>query len=143
MREASPSYIAPICGTVAWDSRITADNPGEAIEWESVPGSKIKQRGRVTFARAPGRNATEVRLEWALGVRGTHANEELAKALAKPQAKGDLKRLKQVIETGEVLYSDASEHTKPYPAQPARHGEHKHPRMFVSNPPTARKGGAQ
>lgn len=131
----------PVVGTVAWDAKITTDRPGEEIAWESVPGSKIKQCGRVTFARTPGRNATEVRLEWALGVRGTTANEALAKALAKPQAKGDLKRFKQVIETGEVLYSDASEHVKPYPAQPARHGEHKHPRLFVANPPTARKGG--
>lgn len=133
----------PLVGTVAWDAKLKVDRPGELLEWETVPGSKIKQHGRVTFTRAPGRNATEVRLELRLGVRGTPASEALAKLLAKPEAKGDLKRLKQVIETGEVLYSDATEHDRPYPAQPARHGEHKRPRLFAPNPPTARKEGVQ
>ncbi|MDX2090843.1 MAG: SRPBCC family protein [Kofleriaceae bacterium] len=133
----------PVIGTVAWDAKLKADRPGQLIEWETVPGSTIKQHGRVTFTRAPGRNATEMRLELRMGVRGTPATEALAKLLAKPEAKGDLKRLKQVIETGEVLYSDATEHARPYPAQPARHGEHKHPRLFAPNPPMARKEGAR
>jgi uncharacterized membrane protein len=133
----------PLVGRVSWDAKLTADRPGELFEWESVPGARIKQLGRLTFTRAPARNATEVRLELRMGVRGTPASDALAKLLAKPEAKGDLKRLKQVIETGEVLYSDATEHTRPYPAQPAKHGEHRRPRMFAPNPPTARKEGPQ
>jgi len=43
----------------------------------------------------------------------------LAKLLTKPQIKGDLRRLKQVLETGEVVRSDASIHRGPHPAQPS------------------------
>jgi uncharacterized membrane protein len=34
------------------------------------------------------------------------------------QINGDLRRLKQVMETGEVVHSDASIHRGPHPAQP-------------------------
>jgi hypothetical protein len=52
---------------------------------------------------------------------------------------GDLRRLKQVIETGEVLYSDATQTVAPRPARPIEQLE-RGPRMFAPNPPTARKG---
>jgi hypothetical protein len=42
-----------------------------------------------------------------------------AKLLAKPQIKGDLRRLKQIMEIGEVMKSDASIHAGPHPAQPS------------------------
>jgi uncharacterized membrane protein len=35
------------------------------------------------------------------------------------QVKGDLRRLKQVLETGEVVHSDASIHRGMHPAQPS------------------------
>jgi uncharacterized membrane protein len=136
----------PIGGTVSWDATITEDRPGELIAWQSVPGSAIKTRGRVTFARAPGRNMTEVRVEMALGTRLSRASATLAKLFTKPQIKGDLRRLKQVLETGEVLHSDASIHRGPHPAQPsapathARPGHPGQPGLFVPNPPTAEKG---
>jgi hypothetical protein len=43
------------------------------------------------------------------------------------------------METGEVLYSDATETLKPRPAQPIDNVARK-PEFFVANPPTARKG---
>ncbi|MGE0872438.1 MAG: SRPBCC family protein [Kofleriaceae bacterium] len=109
----------PLGKTVAWDAQIVEDRPGELITWQTVKGSPIKLRGRIEFARAPGRNATEVRVEMQMGVRGIGASPALAKLLTKPQVKGDLRRLKQVLETGEVLKSDASVHALPHPAQPA------------------------
>ena len=52
----------------SWDATITEDRPGELIAWQSVPGSAIAMRGRVTFARAPGRDMTEVRVEMQVGL---------------------------------------------------------------------------
>jgi uncharacterized membrane protein len=131
-------------GTVAWDARITEDRPGEAIAWQSVEGSRIKTRGRVTFARTPGRDMTEVRVEMQLGFLGTRPSTGLAKFFSRPQIKGDLRRLKQVLETGEVLYSDASSHRRPHPAQPSPLAERaglKHTDLpFIPSPPTAQKG---
>jgi hypothetical protein len=113
----------PLGGTVSWDTRITEDRPGEVLAWQSVEDSPIQVRGRVTFARAPGRNATEVRFELELGISRIEAIEALAKLFVKRQVKASLRRLKQLMETGEVLYSDASQERLPRPAQPAKSDE--------------------
>ncbi len=125
-------------GTVEWDAVITEDTPGEAIAWESID-SAIHTEGRVTFTQAPGRDMTEVRVEMKLGFTGMHPSTLLAKFFAKPQIKGDLRRLKQVIETGEVLMSDASQHVMKHPAQPSETHD-REPKIFIPNPPTAEKG---
>lgn len=138
----------PLGGTIAWDARITDDRPGELIAWQSVEGSLIQSRGRVTFARTPGRNMTEVRVEMQLGFLGTKPSTTLAKFFSRAQIKGDLRRLKQVLETGEVLFSDASAHRGKHPAQPSPAG---HPGSkvaqqqmpFTPRPPTAEKGASR
>jgi uncharacterized membrane protein len=129
----------PVGGTIAWDAEIVEDTPGRAITWRTVEDSSLQLAGRVTFTRAPARDATEVRVEMKLGFTGKRPSSLLAKLFAKPQIKGDLRRLKQVIETGEVLYSDATETRKPRPAQPIERVE-RYPQVFVPHPPTARKG---
>lgn len=113
----------PAGRTVEWDAQITSDVPGERIAWSTVEGSPLQHEGEVTFARTPGRDMTEVRVRMALGLPGIAPNARLAKLLTKPQIKGDLRRLKQVLETGEVVHSDASIHKGPHPAQPSKRGE--------------------
>lgn len=131
----------PIGGTVSWEAEILEDRPGEVLSWRSVEDSPIQTRGRVTFTRTPGRNMTEVRVDMRLGVLGRGQSAALARLFARPQVKGDLLRLKQVIETGEVLYSDASVHRLPHPAQPSpARSRDARPEIFVQNPPTAVKG---
>ncbi len=129
----------PFGKTVSWEAEITDDVPGQILAWESTEDSRIKTRGRVTFTTAPGRKATEVRVEMALGFTGIGPTASLAKFFAKPQIKGDLRRFKQVMETGEVLFSDATEFTKPHAAQPPAEVMRR-PNIFVPNPPTAEKG---
>jgi uncharacterized membrane protein len=132
----------PIGGTISWDARITEDRPGEALAWQSVEGSRINVRGRVTFAKTPGRNMTEVRVEMQLGFLGTRPSTSVAKFFTRSQIKGDLRRLKQVLETGEVLRSDASVHRGPHPARPPGPDEQleKTELPFLPSPPTAIKG---
>lgn len=132
----------PIGGTISWDARITEDRPGEVLAWQSVEGALINVRGRVTFAKAPGRNMTEVRVEMQLGFLGTRPSTSVAKLFTRSQIKGDLRRLKQVLETGEVLCSDASVHRSPHAARPAAPGEklQKSELPFLVRPPTAVKG---
>jgi uncharacterized membrane protein len=112
---------APV-GTIAWDAEIIEDRPGEKIAWRTVEGSTLHHTGEVTFARTPGRDMTEVRVRLEVGGLGIAPSIRLAKLLTKPQIKGDLRRLKQVLETGEVVRSDASIHTLPHPAQPSKGG---------------------
>lgn len=135
----------PLAGTVEWDAEIVDDRPGELIAWRTVAGSKVKLHGRVTFTRTPGRDMTEVRCEMQLGFTGAKPTTHLAKMLAAPQIKGDLRRLKQVLETGEVLLSDASVHDGKHAAQPPAADEKlDHTSTFFrANPTTAEKGVSQ
>ena len=132
-------------GNVGWDAIITADVPGELIAWQSAPESRIKVHGKVTFAKAPGRESTEVRVEMKLGFTGIGVSTALAKLFSKAQIKGDLRRFKQIMETGEVLQSDASARRMPHAAQPSSAAElvtdakHENP-VFVPTKPTAVKG---
>jgi uncharacterized membrane protein len=129
----------PVVGNVAWDAEITEEKPGEVIAWRSAEGSPITMQGRATFVRAPGRNMTELRVELKVGLMGK-PSAALAKLLTRPEIKGDLRRLKQVMETGEVLRSDASVHRLPHPAQPPD-TRIEPPRLpFTPHPPTAEKG---
>ncbi|MBA2539810.1 MAG: SRPBCC family protein, partial [Deltaproteobacteria bacterium] len=127
----------PIGGTVEWDAEIVEDVPGRMIEWRTVEGSKIKLAGRVLFTSAPKPGMTEVRVELQLGFTGMHPSTALAKLLTKPQIKGDLRRFKQIMETGEVLVSDASLHAAPHPARPAGEVD-----QLDDAEPTAHQSGA-
>jgi len=122
----------PIVGKMTWHAQIVDDVPGSLLSWKADRGIS----GRVTFTRAPGRDSTEVRVE--MKVAGSRA---LARIFAAPEVKGDLRRLKQVLETGEVLRSDASAHVKPHAAQPAADAKPA-PDFFIPHVPNAEKGAA-
>jgi uncharacterized membrane protein len=105
--------------TIEWDAEMTEDKPGEKIAWQTVEGSTFAHRGEVTFASAPGGKGTEVRVAMEIELPGIDPSATLARLLTRPQIKGDLRRLKQVIETGEVVLSDASAVRGKHPAQPS------------------------
>jgi hypothetical protein len=54
---------------------------------------------------------------------GRKLGAAFAKLAAGPQIEGDLRRFKQVLETGEVVHSDASIHRGPHAAQPSAERE--------------------
>ncbi len=139
--ERSSKWTAklPVVGLVSWEADITEDQPGKLIAWQSRPDSRVQTRGVVRFDKTPGRDMTEVRVEMQLGVPGIEPSAALARFLATPEVKGDMRRFKQVIETGEVLRSDASAHKKPYPAQPSNDANPAPP-VFIPNKPVAIKG---
>jgi uncharacterized membrane protein len=101
----------PAGKTIEYDAEIVEDVPGHRIAWRSLPGATVPNAGQVTFYAAPGDRGTEVIVE--MQVAGP-----LASTLAGAEAKGDLRRLKQVLETGEIVHSDVSIHRGPHPAQP-------------------------
>jgi uncharacterized membrane protein len=109
----------PLRGTVEWDAEIVEERSGELIAWQTVEGSKFAHSGQVTFASAPGGTGTEVRVAMKIGLPGVAPSAGLANLLTRPQIKGDLRRLKQVMETGEVIISDASGVRGRHPAQPS------------------------
>jgi uncharacterized membrane protein len=75
----------------------------------------------VRFDRAPGGRGTEVRVEVVYNPPGGALGAGIAKLFGEApeqQIKGDLRRLKQVLEVGEVVHSESSIHSGPHPAQP-------------------------
>ena len=98
-------------GTVEWDAEIVEDVPGERIAWRSLPGADVDTSGTVRFVEAPHDRGTEVHLELRYDAPAGRVGTLVAKLLGEEptqQAKDDLRRFKQVLETGEIARSDAT-----------------------------------
>jgi uncharacterized membrane protein len=118
---------APL-GTVEWDAEIVQDRPGELIAWRSVKGSDIDHSGSVRFTDAPGDRGTEIHVDMRVAAPAGRVGLTVAKLLGEEptlQVKDDLRRFKQIIETGEIVRSEGSpegpfsrRHLKQRPAQP-------------------------
>jgi uncharacterized membrane protein len=115
---------------IEWEAEITEDRLNERLSWRSVGESDVDSAGSVSFAPAPGGRGTEVILDLEYLPPGGRLGVKLARLFGEEpaqQAAGDLRRFKQVIETGEVLHSDASIHRGRHPARPPRDGEIANP----------------
>lgn len=99
---------APAGKTVEWDAIVTADEPDRLIAWETIEGADVRSTGRIEFLdAAPGRG-TMVRATIAYDPPGGIIGEWIAKLFQREpnvQARRDLRRLKQYLETGEVTSS--------------------------------------
>ncbi|MEU8382830.1 SRPBCC family protein [Streptosporangium sp. NPDC048865] len=96
---------------VEWDAEIVEDRTDELIAWRSLPGALVGNSGSVRFSDAPGGRGTEVRVNLAYDPPGGKAGLAFAKLLGEhpeQQVRDDLRRFKQVLETGEVVRSEGS-----------------------------------
>jgi uncharacterized membrane protein len=110
-RRSEWTVRGPLGTNVTWDVEITEDLPGERISWRSVEDSDVDGSGSVKFIPAPGDQGTEVHLELRYDVPGGAVGELIAKLFGEApamQVKDDLRRFKQIVETGEVVRSDGS-----------------------------------
>lgn len=102
---------APAGGTVEWDAEVVEDVPASLVAWRSLDGAQVPNSGTVRLAPAPGGGATEVRVELEyqapLGAVGAAAARLFGEDPTQ-QIKDDLRRFKQVVETGDVVRSDGS-----------------------------------
>jgi len=114
---------APAGATVEWDAETIEDRPNELIAWRSLPDASIPNSGTVRFKDAPGDRGTEIHVELRYQPPGGKLGSLIAKLFGEEpeqQVKGDLRRFKQVMETGEIVHSDASIHSGTHPAQPPK-----------------------
>ncbi len=99
---------APAGQSVEWDAEITEDRPGELIVWRSLGGADVSNSGRVRFVTAPGGRGTEVHVEVRYDPPGGKLGTVVAKLFGEEpgqQVDSDIRRFKQVMETGEVVLS--------------------------------------
>ncbi len=92
-------------GTLNWEAEIIAEEPTTRLAWRSLPGSQVENAGEVRFADAPGARGTELHAvisynppAGALGKAAAGLFNEVFEQLVKE----DLRRVKQLLETGEL-----------------------------------------
>jgi uncharacterized membrane protein len=118
---------APFGQSVEWDAETTLDEAGGRIAWHSVGDADVKNFGEVRFVPAPGDQGTEVRVNLSYDVPAGPLGRAVAKYFGEEphqQLDDDLRRFKQVVETGEVVRSDGAPGGKlarrEFPQHPAR-----------------------
>jgi uncharacterized membrane protein len=118
---------APFGQAVEWDALITDDVPGERIAWRSAGGAAIDNEGEVRFLPAPGGRGSEVHVKLRYAMPGGKLGEAVARYFGEDphqQLDDDLRRFKQIAETGEVVRSEGAPYGKrarrEFPQHPAR-----------------------
>jgi len=87
-----------------WDAEITEDRPGAALAWRTLADAQVSHAGSVIFESANG-GGTIIRLSMHYSPPGGRVTATLAQLLRQdPQARvrEDLRRFKQLLETGEI-----------------------------------------
>jgi uncharacterized membrane protein len=118
---------APFGRTVEWDAETVEDVPGSRMSWRSTEGADISNKGTITFQPAPGGRGTELHVTIEYSQPGGQLGQLVARYFGEEphqQLDDDLRRLKQVIETGEVVRSDGAPGGKrarqEFPQRPAQ-----------------------
>lgn len=97
---------APAGTTVEWDAEIIADRPNELIAWRSLDGADVDHAGSVRFKPARRGRATAVRVEMEYSAPGGTIGANIARLFGdapEQQVREDLRRLKELIEAGELV----------------------------------------
>lgn len=106
----------PAGRTVEWDSLVTQDVPNRRIAWQAVEGADVQNSGWVEFRPAPGDRGTEVHALIAYDAPGGAFGRTIAKLLQREpntQMRRELRRFKQLMETGEITTSEGPSGRKP------------------------------
>ncbi|MFF8648100.1 SRPBCC family protein [Streptomyces griseoluteus] len=118
---------APFGRTVEWDAETTEEVAGRLIAWRSVDGADIDNSGVVRFVPAPGGRGTEIRVTLRYKLPGGALGQAAARYFGEEphqQLDDDLRRFKQIAETGEVVRSEGAPGGKrarhEFPQHPAR-----------------------
>lgn len=91
--------------SLEWDCEITEDRPGAALAWRTLNGAQLPNAASVIFEHAPQGRGTIVRLSIhysPVGGRLTAALARLLRQDPQTQVHEDLRRFKQLLETGEL-----------------------------------------
>jgi uncharacterized membrane protein len=87
-----------------WDAEIYNERPNELIAWRSLAGT-VTNAGSVRFEPAPGERGTQVKVVLNYNAPGGKVSALLAKLFGQEPGQmieEDLRRLKQILETGEI-----------------------------------------
>lgn len=116
--------------TVEWDAVMTEDVPGERFAWSTEPDADVQMTGSMELRDAPHGRGVEVHATNTFKAPGGDLGKAVMKLFQQEpgqQAKRNLRRLKMLLETGEIAttdYPDAAPRYKKSDATPeARQAE--------------------
>ena len=98
---------------IEWNAEITKRRERESIAWQSLPGSDIDVEGQVEFKALPANRGTLIRVEIHYRPGAKYTRVQFAKLLGKNPSfliRQDLRRLKPLIETGEIPTTEGRSH---------------------------------
>lgn len=104
---------APLGQEVAWDAEILVDEPNSRISWRSLPDADIDNAGTVRFLAAPGGRGCEVHVTLQYYPPAGKLGAGIAKLFGEEpalQITDDLRRLKRLMETGEIPTTKGQPH---------------------------------
>lgn len=99
----------PAGKTVEWNAEIINEVPNQVIGWRSIEGSDVVSAGSVNFDDAGHGRGTRVRVRLQYSPPGGKVGAAIARLMGRDPAteiREDLRRFKQLVETGEVASSD-------------------------------------
>lgn len=96
---------APLGRQVEWDAEIVSDIPSQQLGWRTLANAEIEHSGVVRFAPGIGGRGTKVEIDLSYRAPLGKAGAQLARLFGEEpsqQIEQDLRRFKQLIETGEI-----------------------------------------
>ncbi len=105
--------IGPLGKRVSWDAEIAFDRKDDVIAWRSLPDSEIYVDGIVKFRNAPANRGTIITVVVVYQPPAGAIGNALSKLLGKDPSfmmRQDLRRLKTLIETGEIPTVEGQSH---------------------------------
>lgn len=106
---------------IEWDAEITEEIPGQLISWASLPDAKIKTQGSIHFEQAPAERGTIVSLSMDYSVPGGALTEWITYFTGEDPNTlviTNLKRLKGLLETGEIATTEGQPSGRDHDATP-------------------------
>jgi len=100
----------PVGTRPEWDAEIYNEKPNELIAWRSLDGT-VTNAGSVHFEPASGERGTQVKVVLNYNAPGGKVSALLAKIFGQEPGQmieGDLRRLKQILEAGEIASVQAN-----------------------------------
>ena len=100
---------APAGTTVEWDAEVYNEKEGELIAWRSLDGADVDNAGSVRFEQGAGGHGTIVRVTLRYDPPGGALGAAVARLFGEnpdQQIEEDLRRFKQVMETGETITTE-------------------------------------
>lgn len=92
---------------VEWDARVINEVENKVIAWQSLEGSTVATAGSVNFEETP--RGTTIRVHFQYDPPGGKLGAAVARLFGEEpnlQVRDDLRRLKQLLETGEIATTE-------------------------------------